>query len=78
MPKEQIAEMKDFRDQILVEGDTVAYISGYNGGKIYLAEGIVIGFTKTMVKVGNKHGGLGYGSNIKPTRLTKIESKGNR
>jgi len=65
----------DFRKKELNIGDKVAYISGGRGGAVYLEEGEVTGFTKTLVKVSDRDrfGVLHrYTNNIKPARLTKI------
>lgn len=67
-----VEKLRDFREKELHKGDVVAYISGGHGGAVYLEEGEVVGFTKTMVKV-TDIGGSGYASNIKPARLTRIE-----
>lgn len=33
--------MKDFRDEPLIDGDKVAYIGGYSGGRYYLKVGYI-------------------------------------
>jgi len=62
----------DFRGKPLIVGDKVGVITGYTGGRRYLKEQIVLGFTPQRIVVGENLMQK-YGRNIQADKIVKLD-----